>query len=157
MKKFNCAIVGICLALFVTVAVIKAEEKKEAKKDTVKCFVKGKVVKIADAKSSDYKGATVYFCCDGCKGKFAKETAKLAGKANHQLVATGQAKEVKCPLTGRNLNTATKIKVAGVDVCFCCNNCKGKATKAQGDAQIELIFNDKAFKKGFEVAKAKKA
>ena len=147
MKKFSLVVVGVCLAAFLTVA--QAEEKK----DTVKCFVAGKVVKIADAKSIDYKGGKVYVCCGGCQGKFTKDTAKYAAKANHQLVATGQAKLVKCPIAGRALNPATKISVAGVNVCFCCNGCKGKASKAKGDAQIDLVFNDKAFAKGFEVVK----
>jgi YHS domain-containing protein len=150
MKKFNYAIVAICVALFLTYSAIQAEDKKA---DTVKCPVAGKVVKLADAKSSEYKGGKVYFCCAGCQGKFEKDTAKYAAKANHQLVATKQAKLVKCPIAGKALNPATKIDVAGVAVCFCCNGCKGKAVKAKGDAQIELIFNDEAFAKGFEVAK----
>lgn len=128
-----------------------AEEEKD-KLEGVKCPVSGKPVKEASA--VEYKGAKVYFCCDGCPKEFEANTAKYAAKANHQLVATKQFKEVKCPLAGKDLNPDTAIEVAGVKVCFCCNGCKGKASKAEGDAQIDLIFNDKAFEKGFEIVKA---
>lgn len=128
-----------------------AEEEKD-KLEGIKCPVSGKPVKEASA--VEFKGAKVYFCCDGCPKEFEANTAKYTAKANHQLVATKQFKEVKCPLAGKDLNPDTAIEVAGVKVCFCCNGCKGKATKAEGDAQIDLIFNDKAFEKGFEIVKA---
>jgi len=104
----------------------------------------------------DYKGGKVFLCCPGCTGAFKKNTAKYAAKANLQLVATGQAKQAKCPLTGGKCNPDTATDVAGVKVCFCCGGCKGKVAKAGGDEQIELLFNDKAFAKAFRVAKAKK-
>lgn len=122
--------------------------EKEVK---VKCPVSGK-----DAKKEcavDYKSGKVYFCCENCPKAFDKDTKKFAVKANYQLYATGQAKIVKCPFTGRDLNPDTKIKVGTVDVCFCCPNCQGKAEKAKGNQQVELIFNDKAFDKGFKVEK----
>ena len=84
---------------------------------------------------------------------FKADTAKYATKANHQLVETKQAKLTACPLTGGKLNPETKIQVAGLDVCFCCNNCKGKVEKAKGDEQLDLVFGDKAFEKGFKVEK----
>ena len=103
----------------------------------------------------DYKGGKVFFCCQNCPKAFAANKEKYAAKANMQLVATKQAKEVKCPLSGQDLNPDTAIDVAGVKVCFCCNNCKGKVAKAKGDEQINLVFSDAAFEKGFEVEKAK--
>ena len=118
----------------------------------VKCPVSGKAAKAAS--SVDYKGGKVYFCCDKCPDAFKNETAKFATKANMQLVATGQAKEVKCPITGKDLNPATAIDVSGVKVAFCCNNCKGKVSKAEGDEQLNLVFGEEAFKKGFEAKKA---
>jgi hypothetical protein len=72
------------------------------------------------------------------------------------LVATGQAKQAKCPLTGGKCNPDTATEVAGVKVCFCCGGCKSKVTKASVDEQIKLLFNDKAFAKAFKVAKAEK-
>jgi YHS domain-containing protein len=156
MKKYLgiAAIIAVGLVL----AIGTANADKEAKKDPLagaKCPVSGKAAKDIDGSSVDYKGGKVYLCCAGCPKAFEKDTAKFAAKANQQLYQTGQAKLVKCPITGKKLNPETKISVAGTDVCFCCNGCKGKASKAEGDAQLELVFGDKAFEKGFEVAKKK--
>lgn len=114
-----------------------------------KCPVSGKAVKAES--SAAYKGGKVYFCCDNCPKAFAANTAKFAAKANHQLVVTGQAKQTACPLAGRKCDPSTAITIDGAKVCFCCNNCKGKATAASGDKQLELVFGakfDKAFKVG---------
>lgn len=139
----------LCVAaLFVvTTSFVIAEEAKFK----ATCPVANKPA-VAD-KSVDYKGGKVYFCCGGCPGAFKADTAKFATKANHQLVETKQAKLAACPLSGGKLNPETKIQVAGLDVCFCCNNCKGKVEKAKGDEQLELVFGDKAFEKGFKVEK----
>src|SRR5262249_28554091 len=121
MTRYLLAVVAIA-ALFVgTSAINRADDKKEIK---AKCPVSGKDAK--ETSSVEYKGAKVYFCCDNCPKKFEQDTKKFAAKANHQLVATGQAKQVKCPLQGKELNADTKITVAGVDVCFCCQMCQGK-------------------------------
>ena len=141
-------VISLAIAALLT-ATLYAADKVNLEK--AKCPVSGKECK--EDTGVDYKGAKVYFCCNNCPKAFAKDTAKYAAKANMQLVATGQAKEVKCPFTGKELNTATAIKVDGTDVCFCCNNCKGKASKLTGDEQIDAIFGDKAFEKGFEVTK----
>ncbi|MBL4886833.1 MAG: hypothetical protein JKY95_20195 [Planctomycetaceae bacterium] len=100
----------------------------------------------------EYKGAKVFLCCGNCKKAFAKDPEKFASRANAQLVATKQAKQLCCPLTGGKLNGATVITVAGAKVCFCCNNCKGKVEGAEGDAQVDLVFGKAAFKKAFKVA-----
>lgn len=144
------AVISLAIATLLT-ATLHAAYKADLTK--CKCPVTGKECK--EGTGVEYKGATVYFCCNNCPKAFAKDTAKYAAKANMQLVATGQAKEVKCPFTGKDLNAKTKIQVDGVDVCFCCNNCKAKAEKLKGDEQIEAVFGDKAFEKGFEVTKKK--
>src|SRR5262245_43376064 len=84
----------------------------ELKLEGIKCPVSGKAAKAAS--SVDYKGGKVYLCCDGCPDAFKKDTAKFATKANMQLVATGQAKQVKCPVAGKDINPATGIEVSGV-------------------------------------------
>lgn len=134
--------------------VVVAADKGEVSLEGIKCFLSGKPV-VAESATA-YKEGKVYFCCTNCPKAFEKSTAKFAPKANAQLVATDQYVEVKCPITGRPLNPATKIEVAGVDVAFCCNGCKGKASKAEGDAQIALIFSEKPFEKGFAPKKEKK-
>ena len=124
----------------------------DVKLEGIKCPVSGKAAKAAS--SVDYKGGKVYFCCDKCPDAFKTETTKFATKANMQLVATGQAKQVKCPVAGKDINPAKELEVSGVKVNFCCDGCKGKVSKATGDDQLNLVFSDEAFKKGFEVKKA---
>jgi hypothetical protein len=72
-----------------------------------------------------------------------------------QLVATKQAKQVACPISGKDVSADQVSKVAGVEVHFCCENCKGKVDKA-GDDGIDLVFADKAFDKAYKVAKEEK-
>jgi YHS domain-containing protein len=151
MKGFAVVALAACL-LGGALAGAQETEKKDGAKCV--CPVSGKPATKEHAVA--YKGAEVYFCCPNCPKAFQANSAKFATKANHQLVVTGQAKEVKCPIAGRKLNPATAIEVGGVKVAFCCNNCKGKAEKATAAEQLELIFSDKAFAKGFEVKKAEK-
>lgn len=153
MKLRNLAAVFAC-AFVAVAASLYAEDKKKDPLEGVMCPVSNKQVKAES--SAEYKGAKVYFCCDGCPGAFAKDTAKFATKANAQLVASHQAEQVKCPLSGGPVKAGTEVKVAGSSVGFCCNNCKGKVEKAEGDAQAELVFADAAFAKGFKVSEAKK-
>ena len=123
-----------------------AAEKLEG----VKCPVSNRAVKEASA--VDYKGGKVYFCCDNCPKGFAKDTKKFAAKANAQLVATGQAKQGACPISGQPVDDTKSVTVNGATVKFCCEICQGKAEKA--DDKVELLFSDKAFEKGkFSVAK----
>ncbi|MFP6754080.1 MAG: hypothetical protein VB855_20520 [Pirellulaceae bacterium] len=143
------------IALIATVAFLSTASlygAKEVKLDGIKCPVSGKAVKAEHAVA--YKGAKAYFCCPNCPKAFAKDTAKFSAKANHQLYATGQAKLVACALTKKPLNTATKVEIGGKAVCFCCNGCKGKVTKAED--KITLVFADAAFAKGFKVNVEKK-
>jgi hypothetical protein len=145
------AFLGLAAVALLSIGVIAADEKKEEKFG--KCPVSGKTA--LEDKFVDYKGAKVYFCCPGCPDGFKADTAKFATKANQQLVVTKQATQAKCPLSGGKLNPDTGVDVGGVSVTFCCNNCKGKVAKATGDEQLELVFSDAAFGKGFEVKKAK--
>jgi YHS domain-containing protein len=136
-------------------ATVYAAEKVDL--EGIKCPVSGQPAK--EGTGVDYKGAQVFFCCDKCPKAFAakhKTDEKLAAKANQQLVATKQAKEVKCPVSGQDLNPDTTIEVNGVEVAFCCNKCKAAAEKKTGDDQIVFLFGDKAFDKGFKVEKKDK-
>jgi hypothetical protein len=147
MKRFT-ALASVAV-LFSAAFLVQAEEaKKEAE---LKCPVSG--AKASKDHTVDHNGGKVAFCCDKCPKAFAADTAKFAAKANEQLVLSGQATQVKCPLTGGAVKAETKTKVAGVEVQFCCNNCKGKVTAAKGDEQLALVLSDAAFKKGFEVKK----
>jgi YHS domain-containing protein len=144
MKRCLTAIAAF--AALLTVSVFAADE---VKLDGIKCPLSGKPVK--EDKTVDYKGAKVYFCCENCPKSFDK--TKHATKANMQLVATKQAKQEKCPIAGKDVNKDATLKVEGVEVSFCCNNCKGKVDKATGDDKLDLVFGEKAFEKGFKVTK----
>ena len=117
--------------------------------EKITCPVSKKPVKEEHAVA--YKEASVYFCCPNCPKAFTKDTAKFAAKANHQLVATKQAKQIACPLSGQKTVDSTAVKIAGTEVKFCCEKCQGKVAKAKDDEQITLAFNDKAFEKAFKV------
>jgi len=149
MKKFVAFTLVVAIGLMIAVGTVSADKKEGV---AAKCPVSGKAIKLDAA--VDYKGGKVYFCCPGCPKAFAKNTAKFANKANHQLALTGQAKQVACPIAGKPTKDATKIDVGGVGVTFCCNGCKGKASKAED--QVAFLFNDKAFAKAFKVAAAEK-
>lgn len=144
-KVFSCFAVLLVAAATVVAADVDLEG--------VKCVVADKAAN--PEKSADYKGGKVYFCCGNCAGKFAEDSSKFAVKANHQLVATKQFEQKACPFSGGDLNPETAVKLAGVSVAFCCNNCKGKVESAEKDAEkLEMVFSDKAFEKGFAKKKS---
>lgn len=137
-------------ALLAVVAFVSQTNAADDKGKAV-CPVAGKPAN--PNQTVEYKGAKVSLCCGNCKAAFTKNPAKFAAKANLQLVATKQAKQVNCPFAGKPVNPAQSVTVAGTEVKFCCGGCKAKASKVKGDEQIKLIFNDKAFEKGFKVTK----
>ena len=123
----------------------------------VKCPISGKQA-VAKGKV-DYKGKAVYTCCTKCPKAFAADPEKFAVKANAQLVATKQAVQVACPITGKPVDPKWKVEVAGVSVGFCCKNCCAKTAKSKGDEQLALAFAkfDKGYTTQTECPIAKKA
>lgn len=157
LATLTCALVALCFvaAHAADEPAKKTEDKPKAEaKFTAKCPVSGQPAKKEAATA--YKDKEVYFCCDKCKAAFEADNTKFTVKANHQLFQTKQYRQAKCPMSGGDLNKEQKTKIAGVNVQFCCENCKGKAEKATGDDQLALIFSDAAFKKGFVAKKEKK-
>ena len=148
MKKVLVAMFSVALLAVVAVAA------DAVKLEGVNCVVAA-TKPAKEGNSVDYKGGKVYFCCMNCPKAFAKDTAKFATSANKQLAATGQAKQVACPYTGKDVAEGTAVKVGGVEVGFCCMNCKGKTEKASAEEAVEMVFNDKAFDKGFKVGEKK--
>ena len=142
---------SLCL---LALATFSANAAEEAKKEGPVCPVSGKPC-LKEHKVA-YKGAEVYFCCPNCPKAFEADTKKFAAKANLQLAQTDQAKEVKCPFTGKDLNDTKTVSVHGETVAFCCGNCLAAAKKVTGDDQVALIFGDKAFDKGYEIVKKDK-
>lgn len=121
------------------------------KKFSAKCPVSGKAA--VETSFVEHNGGKVYFCCDMCPKAFKADTAKFTAKANQQLVATKQATQKVCPLTGNELNADTATKVGDATVSFCCDMCKGKVENTPDAQKVNLLFNDKSFKKAFSVKK----
>lgn len=157
MKKLMAVMLILSLAL---VAQAEDKQKKKGKKGkrkrvALKCPISGKAIKKEHAVA--FKGGKVFFCCPNCPKAFKASDEKHATKANHQLVASRQFRQTKCPISGGKLDRKTTINVAGARVAFCCNNCKGKVSAAKGDAQLALAFSEKAFTKAaFKKAKPRK-
>lgn len=111
---------------------------------------------VGSAFNLNFGGAKIYFCCDDCLRSFKDEKDKsrkerLVSRANQQLAATGQAKQVRCPLEGKP-HKATVTAIVGVSkVAFCCETCRDKISKAKASEQVELVFGSKPFSKGFKV------
>ncbi len=136
--------------VFTDVAFSKAFELKpdEINLDGVKCMMMpGK--DVSKEFVADYEGRQVYFCCKGCLAKFSKDPTAFTAKANHQLVATGQVKQLVCPISGGDVDDEQVSDVGGVSVKVCCKRCKAKIDSADGDAKIELVFGKKGFKRGY--------
>ena len=127
------------------------EEPGDKDKFTAKCPVSGKAA--IKEQFASYKEKEVYFCCDKCKAAFEAEPKKFEVKANHQLVQTKQFKQKKCPISGGDFVKEQSARVAKVNVCFCCDKCKGAVQSAEAEAKLEMIFAEKAFKKAFVAVK----
>ncbi|MEX2139763.1 MAG: hypothetical protein WD894_10915 [Pirellulales bacterium] len=147
---------AVALLAMISIGALSAaddKEKADKKKDAAFCPVGGIGHDINKEVAVDFEGGKVSFCCDKCPAPFKKDTAKFAANARHQLLATGQIEQTACPLTGRKLNPEQKTEVAGLEVTFCCPNCKGKIAKTEKDEEkIALVFNkslkdSKTFKK----------
>lgn len=153
--KFQKVVASLALVGLLAGVSAWAAEEGEINLEKVKCVIAP--TKAANPeKSVEYKKGKVFFCCDGCKGKFEKDKEKYASKAQQQLVATKQYKQKACPLSGGDIDPEKKTKVNGVEVAFCCGGCLGKVEKAEGDEKVDLVFGTKAFEKGFELAKKEK-
>ena len=158
--------IGFATLFAISVAAVAAnKEEEKIDIEDIKCAMnlKGPAKDVAGS-SIDYKGGRLFFCCDNCPKAFTKgledddKKDQLAAQGNFQLVATKQATSTgRCPLTKRAVNPKHKVKIAGVEVGVCCGGCKAKVSKEEDvNKQIAMVFNEKAFKNGFETPKDKK-
>ena len=138
-----------CIALVVVVAVSAAVVSAAVKEPKdAKCPVSGKGCN--PEKSVDFDGGKVWFCCGNCEKAFTGDSPKFAAKAHQQMVSTGQLVQKGCPFSGGAVKPGTQLDVGGVEVGFCCPNCKGKVEKASADEQVTLVFG--SIEKGFAPA-----
>ncbi|MCA8998171.1 MAG: hypothetical protein KDA80_14330 [Planctomycetaceae bacterium] len=140
------ALLALTIAFGVTLVANAADAPKL---EGIKCPVSQKPV--AADHHVDHKEGHVYFCCPNCPKAFKANTEKFAAKANQQLFATGQFKQVACPFSGQPVKEHAEGNNAPG---FCCENCLGKYNKADEAAQLEMVFADKPFAKGFEAKEA---
>ena len=147
MRRVAIGTMLLAAAFMLSATAGDAPDAKE--KFSAKCPLTGKAAKRDQ--TADYKEAKVFFCCKNCKAAFAKDSKKHSVKANAQLVSTGQYVQKKCPFTGGPMKSEP-LKIAAIEVKFCCNKCRGKAEAAplDGEDQLAMIFSNDAFKKGFE-------
>ena len=150
--RFRALVSFVAVAAVVTASIAFAAAKKPA---DCSCPISGQPAKAY--KSAELDGGKVYFCCGNCQAAFKKAPEEHAAKAHLQMVATGELVQTGCPFNGRDVNPSTVITIGDAEVGFCCNNCKGKAEKAEGDDQIALVFGDisNGFKTPAELEKAK--
>lgn len=74
--------------------------------------------------------------------------------SNLQLVASGQAKQVACPVTGEKLHPKRFLTIQGIRVGFCCLGCLGKvADEKQKEIRLYYVFGNNAFRRGFKMGK----
>jgi YHS domain-containing protein len=106
--------------------------------------------------ATTFEGGKVLFCCGKCKALFEKSPEKFAANAHHQLVATGQARQVKCPLCGNDPKDAFASTVHGATVRFGSAECKAKADRLAQSDWLEAVLGQKAFSRGFVVDAGKK-
>jgi YHS domain-containing protein len=108
------------------------------------------------ALSATFEGGKLLFCCGKCKAMFEKAPEKFAANAHHQLVATGQARQVKCPLCGDAPKEAYASTVSGATVRFGSAECKAKADRLAQNDWLEAVLGSKAFHRAFVVNAGKK-
>jgi len=127
--------------------------KEKSKKDVpsrslaaARCPVTGD--SVSKEFSIDYRHGKLYFCSAECIDKFRADWASYQAKANAQLVATGQFRQIRCPVTGDPFALGIKLKVCGVDVRFSSPDCLKKVKRASADERVELVFGQK-FDKSF--------
>lgn len=120
----------------------------------VKCVVEGDRNARQQFKAKHANGE-VYFCCQGCAAAFVADPSAHQTRANHQLVVTQQYSQTACPIAGKNFDVELTTKVAGVEVAFCCGNCKASVEAASDlPAKAELVFGPAAFKRAFSKSQA---
>jgi len=84
---------------------------------------------------ADYKGKRVYFCCPGCKEKFAADPGMYIEKLEEQGVdiedvpVESEARlltpQTNCPVMGGEIDRTQYADHNGKRVYFCCPGCSG--------------------------------
>jgi YHS domain-containing protein len=145
MLRLRCLLVVVtCLGL---TSFGRADEEEKDPLAGIKCPVSDE--QVTD-QSIEYRGARLNFCCEKCVAAFQESPRQYAAKANLQLVATEQAKQVGCVFCKKKkLLPDTEMEIGGVKIRFGCHGCMQHVRKAKD--RVEAAFNDEQFEKGFVV------
>ena len=102
-------VLGLTLVIAVTACLgtFSVGDEKDEAIDFKKVYCPVSGGKVKEASSLEHDDCTVYFCCNNCPKAFKKNPDKYEAKTNHQLVATRQAKQIKCPKTGGKVKAST--------------------------------------------------
>jgi len=73
----------------------------------------------------DGVGKKVYFCCEGCRGKYKRNPQQYAA-----ALANSYTYQTKCPVTDEEIDPAAFTTTAGgANIYFCCKGCDKKFFK----------------------------
>lgn len=102
--------------------------------------------------SESHRGGKIYFCTGDCVKQFQATPLRYAVLANMQLVSSGQAKQIACPVTGEDIQPNNDLVIDGLTIRFCCIGCRGKvADEEQKEIRRYYVFGNNAFRRGFQV------
>lgn len=105
------------------------KDKKGVESSAPKCPVTGESIDFSI--KTDTKDGPVYFCCEGCVGKYTAKPDKYAKKvaAQREAVAAMPKVQVICPVTGEPIDKKFSTRLDGKKIYFCCKRCVAKFDK----------------------------
>lgn len=105
-----------------------------------------------------FNGAKVGFCCNNCKGKFAKasDSEKLAMAFGHDAFKKGFALQTRCPISGKAITASVSTERDGKQVYFCCEGCVKPFNSDPAKFTASLAAAKLTFKSGSCCDKASK-
>lgn len=111
---------------------------REAGAISPKCPISGGPVNFSVSIVGD--DGPVFFCCDGCVGKYEADPDKYAAKVAEQrkVLADRPRVQVTCPVSGEPVNRKTFIEHDGEKVYFCCQDCIKKFQREPDKYKVAL-------------------
>lgn len=100
-----------------------AADEKGTTPAVIKCPVEGAPANLTVSAATD--AGPVFFCCEGCRGKFEAAPDGFAAQVAEQrkVLATRDKIQVACPVTGEPVNPKVSESIDGQSVSFCCKGC----------------------------------
>jgi len=113
----------LSLGLLSATKLAASEPAKTDKPGDPKCPIMGGTVNLAVSTPTD--DGPVFFCCPGCIGKYTAAPTKFADvvAAQRKILADRPKVQVKCPVTGEQVDPQAFIEKDGKKIFFCCKGC----------------------------------